>query len=537
LGFYGWGGDCSGTGACDVTMSDDRTVTANFMEVRTITIVPTGTGVGRVTSTPAGINCSGSCSATVWLGASVTLTADPDANSEFLGWGGACSGGTVCKLSAWTSQTVWANFKAIGPPPVSNCAGIAAPDTPPVTQFVQYPWYGPGFTRGGAAADASGTLAFGLLGAHGDGIDFVSSSGTLLREGGTSMFGFPLQQPNGFAYVSGRPYLGPAWAILHGQMISDFDANGTNTGVSYFANYSRGNDLSAAADLLVRSLVITDGAPAFGVGNISAQWFDKDGASLAGEFVLLTNFDAGGSTWFETTPLIEGGLLVRRMDGKSHAIAVAVVESGTKTVTPPPNWMVSRRDARLQITRGGKAYAVLPLGASGVSCTQRVEGRRPRWNLLRGRRLSDRGWNLRHSRPAPRRRRDDHPAAPYCDGSNQRHHRRPDLHLALVGGRTAVAGSLLGHRLGRWHGAKIHVAVGFATSPRNEMGSGGTRRGAAVRERLQPDARQIRVSQRHSAADEPVARRRAPARLVGSPPFRPLCPRLAGGRASTNFDA
>jgi hypothetical protein len=35
--------------------------------------------------------------------------------------------------------------------------------------------------------------------------------------------------------------------------------------------------------------------------------------------------------------------------------------------------MVSRRDVKLQIARGGKAYAALPLGAKSVLCTQRVD--------------------------------------------------------------------------------------------------------------------------------------------------------------------
>jgi len=35
--------------------------------------------------------------------------------------------------------------------------------------------------------------------------------------------------------------------------------------------------------------------------------------------------------------------------------------------------MKARTDTRLQIARQGRAYAVLPMGAKGVSCSQRVE--------------------------------------------------------------------------------------------------------------------------------------------------------------------
>ena len=294
-------------------------------------------------------------------------------------------------------------------------------------QYVQYPSYPPGFSCGGAATDSSGTLALVVNGAHGDAIKFVSPSGTLLRQGGTSMFGFLLQQPTGFSAVSGRPYLGPEWVVYYGQMISDFDSAGNSTGGKYLANHSGRNNLPAAADpsggvlfagdlavgpsdptlhaalmyngggtsgsvrwgpktlassgtvfglgvdLFGRSLVITDGTPRFGGGNISAQWFDKDGTPLTGEFVLLKDFTAGPSTWFETMALIGGGILIRQMDGASDAQALVVLDSGSATVNAAPDWMVSRRDVKLQVARGGKAYATLPLGANGTLCTQRVE--------------------------------------------------------------------------------------------------------------------------------------------------------------------
>jgi hypothetical protein len=427
--FDGWQGDCSGTGACDLTMSADRTVVATFTWSGTITVVPTGTGSGRLISSPSGIDCPGSCSMTVPIGTPVTVTADPDASSTFVGWGGPCTGGSVsvCSLGAYRPQTLWANFELKAKPPVSTCTDIAPPDRAGMARYVQIPWYGLTFECGGATTDASGMLALVVNGGHGDQIDFVSPSGTLLRTGSTSMDGFLLPQPMGFAEVSGRPYLGPTWAIQFGQMISGFDSDGNRTGASFLANHSGQWNLPAAADpnggvlfagdlamgpseptlhaalmyggggtsasvrwgpktlassgtvfglgvdLLGRSLVITDGVPRFAGGTISAQWFDKDGSALTAEFVLLTGFSPGPSTWFETTALIGGGLLVRRMDGPSHARALGVLRSGSASVDPGPDWMMSRRDVKLQIARGGKAYAALPLGAKGVLCTQRVE--------------------------------------------------------------------------------------------------------------------------------------------------------------------
>ena len=142
---------------------------------------------------------------------------------------------------------------------------------------------------------------------------------------------------------------------------------------------SSGTVFGAGVDLVGRTLVITDGRPTFGKGTISAQWFERDGTSVTGEFLLLSGFSAGESTWFETSPLIGSGLAVRRMDytysqiGTYHAQALVPVASGQPSVQPAPAWMVARPDTRLQIVRGGRAYAVLPYGAEGVACTQRIE--------------------------------------------------------------------------------------------------------------------------------------------------------------------
>ena len=60
-------------------------------------------GPGKVTSSPAGIDCPDSC--TVIFPGSVTLTAAPSAGATFDGWTGACSGTSACVIPSGGSVT------------------------------------------------------------------------------------------------------------------------------------------------------------------------------------------------------------------------------------------------------------------------------------------------------------------------------------------------------------------------------------------------------------------------------------------------
>ncbi|MBL8623152.1 MAG: hypothetical protein JNK64_17710 [Myxococcales bacterium] len=56
-------------------------------------------GPGHIASNPAGINCAPDCRETVACGSTMVLTAIPNAGAVFVGWSGACSGGT-CTVTA-----------------------------------------------------------------------------------------------------------------------------------------------------------------------------------------------------------------------------------------------------------------------------------------------------------------------------------------------------------------------------------------------------------------------------------------------------
>ena len=110
--FAGWSGACSGTGSCTVTMNANTAVTATFTAgTATLTITKAGTGSGTVTSTPAGINCGATCSATYVLGQKVTLQAVVPDGAIFAGWSGACTGtGLTCAVTVSGNTSVTATF-------------------------------------------------------------------------------------------------------------------------------------------------------------------------------------------------------------------------------------------------------------------------------------------------------------------------------------------------------------------------------------------------------------------------------------------
>jgi hypothetical protein len=111
--FSGWGGACSGTGSCVVTMNSAQSVTATFAQV-TYTLSVSVSGNGTVTSSPSGISCGSMCTADYPGDSVVTLTATPAGGATFNGWGGACSGTGSCNVTMNSEENVTAMFSASG---------------------------------------------------------------------------------------------------------------------------------------------------------------------------------------------------------------------------------------------------------------------------------------------------------------------------------------------------------------------------------------------------------------------------------------
>jgi hypothetical protein len=188
--FTGWSGDCSGTGACTVTMDQARSVTATFDLIPvvpppsfTLTVGKNGTGSGTVTSAPAGINCGATCSQNYVQGTVVTLTPTAAAGSTFAGWSGACSGTGACTVTMSQARSVTATFNVLVAPPIvvppsvpasglfcgvqhrGKCNGIKVktPFTGPGNAVWQFGVYNPNPGSSSSRAAAVKVLALGQV--------------------------------------------------------------------------------------------------------------------------------------------------------------------------------------------------------------------------------------------------------------------------------------------------------------------------------------------------------------------------------------
>jgi uncharacterized repeat protein (TIGR02543 family) len=128
--FSGWGGDCSGTGGCKVTMTKDRKVNATFQQPPAppppppppppkpkFTLTVAVTGPGMVASTAAGILCGTDCTQEYDQGTGVTLAPLTGSGARFVGWGGACTGTDLCKVTMDAAKSVTATFLMQGARP------------------------------------------------------------------------------------------------------------------------------------------------------------------------------------------------------------------------------------------------------------------------------------------------------------------------------------------------------------------------------------------------------------------------------------
>lgn len=118
-----WAWQCNGSnGGTTASCSASLLLASNVLTT-------TVSGSGNVVSSPAGINCPGTCMFSYATGTVVTLTATQGSGSTFTNWTGACSGSTpTCTVSMSQARTVGAVFTAIPAPTATISANPTTVD-------------------------------------------------------------------------------------------------------------------------------------------------------------------------------------------------------------------------------------------------------------------------------------------------------------------------------------------------------------------------------------------------------------------------
>jgi len=95
-----------------ITSSASVTVTVTAASTFALSVTLGGTGTGSVSSSPTGISCPSTCSASFTSGTVVVLTQTAAAGSTFAGWSGACSGTGGCSVTMSAAEAVTATFNS-----------------------------------------------------------------------------------------------------------------------------------------------------------------------------------------------------------------------------------------------------------------------------------------------------------------------------------------------------------------------------------------------------------------------------------------
>ena len=141
----GWSGDCSGTAVtCTFVINSAKAAAVQFVNRFTLSVAPTGAGTELITSSPAGINCGASCTASFPPGAVVTLSVPFSPDSYIQDWGvpGCSAFQATCgitlnadlsiNVAVGLKQPISVDVSGSGSVQVSDASG-AASAPPPAT--------------------------------------------------------------------------------------------------------------------------------------------------------------------------------------------------------------------------------------------------------------------------------------------------------------------------------------------------------------------------------------------------------------------
>jgi hypothetical protein len=402
--FAGWAGACGGVSGCMVILTGDTTVWATFEPAAPapghhfLSVARAGKGTGRVTSSPAGIDCGTSCGALFDEGAIVSLSAIPDSGSKFSSWSGACTGVGGCSVSMAADRSISATFDL--PPPPDDCSELRPPDPGPAPRSslqLLSKSTGAESCRSGFVA-GSGTLALPTEDSDpgsGTTLHFVRSTGETLgtASGGRidlteQLDGFVAQYFAGGGQYwlsafdsSGRPFAttpppntsgmleDPAGGVVAVQsgwpfmFLRAYDAQ-------LHLRWSLPLPTSAwplRVDRAGNTLVLRDGTTPYGSGSVAAFWVDHDGRQ--GPVFQLIGPGPVPAARPTATVRVESGLFLA-----TGSIWTMQLDSLSTTPAPAPAWLAARPVREMHMVHGGRGYAVLPPNPGDEGpCAQAIE--------------------------------------------------------------------------------------------------------------------------------------------------------------------
>jgi hypothetical protein len=396
--FTGWSGACTGTSTCTVPMNAAESVTATF-STTALTVTKAGSGSGTITSSPAGISCGATCSATFSSGTVLTLTANAASGSTFAGWSGACSGtSATCTTTLSGAENVTATFTSLTQPltivelgtgsgtVTSSPAGIACGSTCSAAfttgasvSLTAAAASGSTFTGWGGACSGTGACAVTMSAAENVTATFTLPTQPLYIDAGGAASGswvadeyFSASTASTYTNTVGTSKLTgavPPQTVLQSQRyntgaftytIPGYTAGSTHTVTLYFVeNYVTGAGQREFNVSIGSTQVLTNYdvyAAAGGQFNAVQQSFTTT-ANSGGQIVI--QFAPGAAQ----NPMVSG-IAIDAAAPSSYTLTVADAGTGTGTVTSSPAG-INCGATCTSTFNSGASVTLTPVAASG----------------------------------------------------------------------------------------------------------------------------------------------------------------------------